>query len=199
MTKYIELSIKLLDIQPEIIRTFVVPDFITLDRLHDVLQIIMGWEGRHLYSFEFKNGQVYSEPFEDDSSDCLHAGEVRLSELVKRRGTVFKYNYDFGDDWWHELRVLDMNIIEYYGQSLMALSGSRACPPEDVGGIWGYNEFCETLKKPRSQQYRENMEWLGYKYDPEFFDINKVNGKLAYYILWTRPRLLPWIDIKKED
>lgn len=139
------LKIQLLDIEPAIWRRFVVPASITLDRLHDVIQIVMGWTDSHLHEFTIgkKRYTEYPEPKEDG----LICGKYRLGDLIKQKGRTFSYLYDFGDSWEHKL-VLEEN--RYFNPELRTelacLDGERTCPPEDVDGIPGFFEFCNALK-----------------------------------------------------
>jgi len=128
------LKVMLDNIEPEIWRQFVVPSDITLDRLHDIIQIVMGWTDSHLHEFsiEGKRYTEYMESPEDGEEDGLY----RLGNLVKRKGASFEYTYDFGDNWRHHL-ILE--TTDYYlrphDEPILFLTGERACPPEDVGGI----------------------------------------------------------------
>ncbi len=97
------LKIRLLDIEPEIWRRFVVPADISLDRLHDVVQIVMGWEDCHLHEFTIGNKR-YTE-FPESRQDGLVSGRYRLGDLIKQKGRTFGYLYDFGDGWEHELAI----------------------------------------------------------------------------------------------
>ena len=83
------------------------------------------------------------------------------------------YLYDFGDSWEH--------LIEFEGEHEkttekypICLAGERACPPEDVGGIPGYENFLSIIKNPKDKKRKEFLEWVGGKYDPEKFDPKKI-------------------------
>ena len=91
------LSLKLLHIHPEICRRFVVPARITLDRLHDVIQIVMGWTDSHLH--EFTIGRKRYTEYPESREDGLECGRYRLVDLIKRKGRAFSDLYDFGDSW----------------------------------------------------------------------------------------------------
>jgi hypothetical protein len=134
------LKIQLLDIEPSIWRRFVVPASITLDRLHDAIQIVMGWTDSHLHEFTIGNKQYTEYP--ESKEDGLACGRYRLGDLIKQKGRTFRYLYDFGDVWEHEL-VLDES--RYFNpelnSELACLDGRRGCPPEDAGGVPGYIEF----------------------------------------------------------
>ena len=181
------LRIKLLDIEPEIWRRFVVPANITLDRLHDVIQIVMGWNDSHLH--EFTIGKKRYTEYPEYKEDGLECGRYRFGGLIKRKGRTFGYLYDFGDSWEHELTLEESRYFNPELRTAIAcLEGERACPPEDVGGTPGYYEFCEVLQDPSDEEYEHFMEWSGGNYDSERFDIDSVNWELMKYLRWSRDR-----------
>lgn len=181
------LKIQLLDIEPAIWRRFVVPASITLDRLHDVIQIVMGWTDSHLH--EFTIGKKRYTEYPESKEDGLVCGRYRLEDLIKQKGRTFRYLYDFGDSWEHEL-VLEES--RYFNPDLACLEGERACPPEDVGGVPGYFEFCNALKDPDHEEYESYMEWSGGEYDSERFDSESINWELMKYLRWSRDRYQNW-------
>ena len=195
------LKVRLMDIEPEIWRRFVVPGFISLDRLHEVIQIIMGWRDYHLYEFEISGKKYVENP--ESKEDGLVAGKYRLMDLIKAKGRSFQYIYDFGDWWEHGIMVEDSRYApvtedvasQFFGRpSIECLGGARACPPEDVGSVSGYYEFCVAIKNPKHKEHRAMKEWIsglfpeGKGYDSEKFDLEAVNYELFKYIRWSRPR-----------
>jgi hypothetical protein len=185
------MKIQLLDIEPKIWRRVVVPADITLDRLHDVIQIVMGWTNSHLHTFTI--GKKRYTEFRESKEDGLECGRYRLVDLIKQKGRSFRYLYDFGDGWEHELTIEENNyFIPERGIELTCLNGERACPPEDVGGVPGYVEFCKILQDPHHEEYKTYMEWSGGDYDSEKFDVNSVNLELMKYRNWSRDRHRDW-------
>lgn len=163
------LRIRLLEIEPEIWRRFVVPGIITLDRLHDVIQIVMGWMDSHLH--EFTIGKKRYTEYPESREDGLECGRYRLGDLIKKNGRSFIYLYDFGDSWEHELVLEDSRYLDpELHFPIVCLEGERACPPEDVGGVSRYEEFCKAMNDPRHEEHESYMEWIGGSYDPERFD-----------------------------
>jgi hypothetical protein len=188
------LKIRLLEIEPEIWRRFVVPGSITLDRLHDVIQIVMGWTDSHLHEFTIGKKRYTEGP--ESREEGLEESKYCLVELIKQKGRTFSYLYDFGDHWEHELIIEDSRYFDPgLRSSIECLDGARACSPEDVGGVSGYYEFCEVLENPDHEEYKSYMEWSGWKYDSERFDKNAVNLELLKYMRWSRDRLRPWQEI----
>ena len=189
------LKIQLLDIEPAIWRRFVVPASITLDRLHDVIQIVMGWTDNHLHEFTIGKKRYTEYPeYKEDGAVC---GRYRLRDLIKQKGRTFRYLYDFGDGWEHELILEDNRYFNSeLEMELVCLEGERACPPKDVGGTSGYYELCEALKDPNNEEHENYIEWLGDVYDSEMFDEDIVNWELMKYLRWSRDRYQKWEPIE---
>jgi len=184
-------KITLADIEPKIWRRFLVPPTIPLDRLHEVIQIVMGWTDRHLYEFSIGN-KKYTE-YPESREDGLKSGKFRLGDLIKQKGYTFGYLYDFGDSWQHDLIFEnDRYASPDPRHEVHCIDGARACPPEDVGGIMGYNEFCKILRNPDREDYESSWEWVSADYEIEKFDIYEINGALAKYLHWSRDRDLKW-------
>jgi hypothetical protein len=185
------LKIQLLDIEPAIWRRFVVPANITLDRLHDVIQIVMGWTDSHLHEFTIGNKRYTQYP--ESKEDGLVCGRYRLEDLIKQKGRTFSYRYDFGDSWEHELVLEDSRYVNpELRTELACLEGERACPPEDVGGVHGYFEFYNALKDPSHEEHESSVEWSGGDFDSVRFDFELVNRELMKYLRWSRDRYQNW-------
>ena len=185
------LNIELLDIEPVIWRRFVVPASITLDRLHDVIQIVMGWTDSHLY--EFIIGKKRYTEYPESKEDGLVCGRYRLGDLIKQKGRIFRYLYDFGDSWEHELVLEESRYVNpELRTELACLDGERACPPEDVGGVYGYFEFCTARKIPNHEEHKSVMEWASDDFDSEKFDAESVTWELMKYLRWSRDRYQNW-------
>jgi len=184
------LKIRLLQIEPEIWRRFVVPGDITLDRLHDVIQIVMGWSDSHLHEFTIGKKRYTESP--ESKEDGLECGRYHLGDLIKQNGRTFGYLYDFGDSWEHEVILEDGRYLNPELRSAIECQdGARACPPEDVGGVSGYYEFCKAMKDPHHKENQSYMQWYGREYDSEKFNTSEVNLELMKYLRWSRERLKP--------
>jgi hypothetical protein len=185
------LKIQLRDIEPTIWRRFVVPARITLDRLHDVIQIVMGWTDCHLHQFTIGNKRYTEYP--ETKEDGLDCGRYRLGDLIKQKGRTFRYLYDLGDSWEHELVIEESRYFNpELRTELACIEGERACPPEDVGGVPGYFEFCDALKDPSHEEHEIYMKWVGGDYDSEQFYSSSVNWELMKYLRWSRDRYQNW-------
>jgi hypothetical protein len=174
-----QFKITLLGTNPKVWRRFRVQSDITFRQLHNVVQIVMGWENYHLYAFayDWHHFTEYEMGAEDKSPSH------RLNEFIQHEGTIIGYEYDFGDRWQHHL-FLEKILTTSRKPVPSCTAGRRACPPEDCGGIWGYTELAKAMKIKRGRRYREFREWHGGYFDPEEFDIEAVNSQLSDSELW---------------
>ncbi len=191
------LKIELAGITPTIWRRFVVPADITLDRLHDVIQIVMGWLDYHLHEFIICDSRYTEYP--ESQEDGLQEGLFSLNGLVRKKNLTLGYLYDFGDSWRHTVTIEKINYqSKPQAARVVCLEGERACPPEDVGGVQGYYEFCEAIKDSSHEEHEEYEEWYSsfawYDkiFDSEKFNLEKVNFELLTYVRWARTRVMPW-------
>ncbi|HRV94457.1 MAG TPA: plasmid pRiA4b ORF-3 family protein, partial [Anaerolineae bacterium] len=102
----------------------------------------------------------------------------RLNQIAPGEKTKFVYEYDFGDSWEHVILVEKILPPEPGVHYPRCIKGKRAGPPEDVGGIWGYEDFLEAIKDPKHPQHEAMLEWAGDDFDPEAFDMSGVNEAL---------------------
>jgi hypothetical protein len=178
------LHVQLADIEPPIWRRLAVPGPRTLHALHGILQAAMPWQDYHLYQFEI-GGTRYEDPNPDDrDSSVPDPRAFTLDQLDLVQGSRFQYTYDFGDDWLHDLTVEGVVPLPQDVLLPVCLGGAGACPPEDCGGVGGYEELVVALRRPQSAAAREYREWLGRVYDPEELDLAAINVRLGH----RRPR-----------
>lgn len=177
-----QLKITLLDTKPLIWRRIQVKDC-TLDKLHEHIQTAMGWTNSHLHHFRVEE-QLYGDPelmqenFED--MDYKDSTATKLSEIVPRTAKRFRflYEYDFGDSWQHEVLLEGVLGAEPKAKYPLCLDGTRACPPEDCGGVWGYTDFVAAIQNPEDERHEELLEWVGGSFDPEKFDPAKATREI---------------------
>jgi hypothetical protein len=162
--------------EPEIWRTILVPGGITLHKFHNILQIVMGWYNEHLYNF-FIGGCEYGIPASDFNAEFYDSRKVKLDKAVGRK-KKFDYVYDFGDNWEHEIRVEKMLKADTGKFHPFCVGGERACPPEDVGGIGGYEDFLAAYFDPSHEEHENLREWAGDDFEPERFDLESINERL---------------------
>lgn len=180
--KIIQMKISLDYIDPEIWRRFIVVESITLHKLHEVIQVVMGWTDSHLHSFMIGKTQ-YQPPDPEGGMGLFGFGpatenslKIRLSDFGFRARQKFRYTYDFGDNWDHTIII--EKIFEPADDTVtpLCLEGQRNRPPEDCGSFPGYERILEVLsKKKKTAEEKELLEWLGDEYNPEYFDIEEIN------------------------
>jgi len=182
-----QIKVTIIGSEPSIWRQIQVPGNVSLHRLHLILQAVMGWQNYHLYRFNL-GGTDYGLP--DSEEDAYNKMEVRdarqtkLSSIVPMDETRFLYEYDFGDSWEHEVLVERIGVKETKVLYPVCVSGARACPPEDCGGIPGYAELLKVLGDPNHEEYHNMKEWAGPRFDPEKFSLAKVNRLLKTMRRW---------------
>lgn len=170
------LKVSLEHSDPPIWRTVQVPAEYTLAQLHEVIILSMGWEDSHLHQFKVGD-EYYSHPlFQLD--DALDEHEITLAEVFPKSGGKIRYDYDFGDDWIHIIKCEGRAAEADAPQIPWCVGGELACPPEDIGGIWGYYEFLGVLAGPKNARRREMVLSYG-KVDPDHFDLAATNARLA--------------------
>jgi len=182
-----QLKVTLNDSKPAIWRRVFVPDTITLHQLHTILQIVMGWTNSHLHQFIIDD-ELYGEPEEEDgySEDLKNEKRYHLNQFVRRKGFKFIYEYDFGDSWEHTIHVEAILAVEKGKQYPVCLEGKRTCPPEDIGGVTGYDDLLKIFTNPKHPEHNDMLEEFGEDFDPEFFDIEDVNLGLRKYAARAR-------------
>src|SRR5262249_38744615 len=106
------------------------------------------------------------------------AQRVTLGTVVRGEKSKFLYEYDFGDSWDHELLVEKILPRDEGKRYPLGLAGKRTCPPADSGGIWGYAGFRAASRDPQHREHAAMLEWVGGEFDPDIFDMDKVNREL---------------------
>jgi hypothetical protein len=175
--KNYQLKITLKSSSPAIWRRVVVPGDYNFYDLHDVIQIAMGWQDEHLFQFIVDDKTITDTEMIEDG-DVIDAQEVLLEELLEEEGMRFTYEYDFGDGWEHLLLVEQISFSDEPLECPICLAGERSGPPENSGGVWGYQEMLEILADPDHEMYDETSDWIGEEFDPELFDLDDVNEEL---------------------
>jgi hypothetical protein len=170
-----QLKVTLKNSKPPIWRRIQVNSDINLYRLHQNLQVMMGWTDSHLHQF-IVHGEYYGTP--DPDFEVTNETSIKLDRVVSEAGDKFVYEYDFGDSWEHSILVEKILQPETGVNYPICLTGKRACPPEDCGGIWGYGDLLEAMQDPTHPEHKDMLEWLGGSFDPEVFDVDIVNQRL---------------------
>lgn len=169
--KRFHIRIELKHVEPPIWREVVVPADISLGWLHEVIQITMGWTDSHLHEFEH-NRTRYGQPMDEDFIETVDEDTVPLHDLFKRKGSRLTYTYDFGDGWEHDVSLVETLKLpaEVAAEThpFAYIGGARACPPEDCGGPWGYQDLLKLLQLREDKgenaldpEQLDQLEWLG--------------------------------------
>ncbi|MET7706577.1 plasmid pRiA4b ORF-3 family protein [Micromonospora sp. NPDC005413] len=174
-----QLKVSLRGAKPPIWRRLELPADTSLADLHDIIQVAFGWDDSHLHGFETAYGD-----FGVADRELGHRADssVTLEQVAAGVGDRFRYTYDFGDDWAHEIvveKVLSRQPIAYP----RCTGGRRAAPPEDCGGVWGYAELVEVLSDPGHPEHGDRLEWLGLAsaadFQPARFDATEITRALT--------------------
>jgi hypothetical protein len=163
--------------KPPIWRRIQVRSSTALPRLHYTIQLAMGWTDSHLHQFII-GGVAYCMTDPEFEDDMRSERRVKLERVVAAEKARFVYEYDFGDSWTHLIlleKILPVEPGVHYPQ---CLAGKRACPPEDVGGVWGYYGFLDAIRLSDHPEHEEMLEWYGGAFDPEAFALDEVNQAL---------------------
>ena len=175
-----QLKVTLKGSRPPIWRRILVPGPISLVGLHGVIQSAMGWENRHLFEFEIKGLRYADNPeeamftYDPPEDPFLHT----LDGLGLEVHNSFTYLYDFGDDWIHQVLIEAILPADASLEYPVCIKGIRACPPEDCGGIWGFESLLDILGDSSHPDYESMAEWVGPNFDPEAFDLDMVNRRM---------------------
>lgn len=183
------------DADPPIYRCLELPSDMTLLRLHYVIQAAMGWANYHCHKFRstynHRTARCFSTGTEmdDDDDDETFEGDVRLDQLLTKVGDNIWYEYDFGDGWDHVIKV--EKVLDKPPAQVRCVSGCNACPPEDCGGLDGYEVLAEWVRSGYQddllpEQFEDaeaGREWLPSNWHPDKFDVDKVNAALPAAVL----------------
>ena len=183
-----QFKIQLLNVtKPLVWRQIQVSEKITFHELHQIIQLVFGWDNSHLYQFSPKgygSHPLISIPSKDDWEQAdFNSMKTKLNKVFKFEKQTFNYLYDFGDDWSHKITI--EKILSGEIESAVCLAGKGACPPEDCGGAWGYETLKVIMADPKHEEYADMKEWLGLDEDEDWdangFDMAEVNEMLKCY------------------
>ncbi|MBN2829727.1 MAG: plasmid pRiA4b ORF-3 family protein [Candidatus Cloacimonetes bacterium] len=197
------LHIKLANVEYDVWRKLIVPSNISLDRLHDVLQIAMSWEDYGSHYFLIK-GETFHDVAEDEEEqeDWSDDDEriVSLDEVITKKGEVFQYFYNNDTTW--ELQIkLENDKLVYPRQELLVecLSGNMFAPLEDLHSLEEYKQLYNVLDEPDSELFKEmlgNNPFTSLIFSKGSIDPHLINAKLREFLLWSRDRAMDWFDLQ---
>ncbi len=183
----VRVRIDLKHAQPRVRRRVDVPISASLEALHCIIQVSMGWEFAHFHEFVVA-GRRYADPEfleEDYMSGDLSTHEANLSDLIDQGIKKFTYVYDFGDSWQHDINLGRVRETREGEEYPALIDASGRCPPEDCGGVYGYIRLIEVLGDPSHNQHEEMREWCG-PFDPEEVDEQTIRAHLAGLVLFPK-------------
>jgi len=176
-----QFRIDLKGIKPPIWRRIQVPETYTFWDLHTAIQDAMGWEDGHLHQFEMvrpsSGRKVEIGPPDRGFGwglQTLSGRGQKMADYFSMENRLADYTYDFGDDWQHTIKLEKILPRDKDVRYPRCVAGKRACPPEDCGGIWGYEHLLKVLSDPDHEEHQEMMEWVGGGFDPEHFDPGEI-------------------------
>jgi Plasmid pRiA4b ORF-3-like protein len=177
------LKITLDDVEPAVLRRIEVPLAIRLSDLHLVIQAAMPWENYHLYEFRVRDMRWGLPDPDDDWPDMpkVHPAQAStLADLIETTGAKsFKYLYDFGDGWEHTLKIEKPAVLDTGAAYPRLIEAKAACPPEDVGGPWGYQSYLEAIADPKHPEHKNMIAWRGRGFDPNTADVAGIEKGVA--------------------
>ena len=167
--------------KPPIWRRILIDNSVALPKLHETIQIVMGWTNSHLHQF-IVGDRYYGMPDPNfDFEEVLDETDYRLNQLLKKEKDSVVYEYDFGDGWEHKITLEKALSFKPEDVLPFCVKAKGACPLEDIGGMWGYYNFLEALSDPDHPEHEEYKEWVGIGFDPAFYDIDEANELLSEY------------------
>lgn len=173
------LKVTLRHVDPPVWRRIEVRSDTRLSAMANLTILAMGWDGYHLHSFETPDGRLYGVPDPNDDlfsfgRRTLDESKHKLGDVLPALGATLRFDYDFGDGWEHDIVVEAISRAEPGTTYPRCATGERACPPEDCGGPWGYQELLEARADPKHERHEELVEWIGDDFDPAAFDPQAV-------------------------
>lgn len=172
-----QLKVTIEGTKPPIWRRLLVPSGSTLGQLHQIIQVAFAWEGYHLHQFTIGE-ESYTDPTMMGDLGNRDEEEATLAEVAPPVGLRFVYEYDFGDSWRHIILIEPPKPDKSPGPYPVCVGGKLAGPPEDCGGVPGYETLCDAIVDPAHPQHEHWREWLGDDFDPDTFDREAINAKL---------------------
>ncbi len=167
----------------KVYRQLLVPSDLELDTLGRILVYAVGWDGSHLNQF-IQGKEYYMEPNEYDSIDMTNdASEYTIGDLLCRVGSKVMWEYDFGDSWKHEVKLVKKERVDDSEDvAVNLITAKGACPPDDCGGVWGYRHLLEVLKHPEDEEYEDMRELVPSNFDPKKFNTTYARMLIAAYM-----------------
>lgn len=167
----------LVDSSPPVWRDLRVPGRYRLDQVHKMLQILFGWKDYHLHDFEIQ-GRLSTDT-ETHYSEYDQGERDERIPLAQALGLSksLSYRYDFGDSW--EVQGILLEASPGDNDSPQCLAGENAGPPEDCGGIPGFENLKAVLANPKDPEHQDMKRWAPRGYDATTFSAQAMTRKLV--------------------
>jgi hypothetical protein len=181
-----QLKISLKYSKPLIWRRVIAPSDLALESLHAIIQVAMPWTNSHLHqfilgrTFYILDRESMEMPF-GAGPEMLNEEDYTIKDLAPAAKKKFLYEYDFGDSWMHEILVEKVLPPDPKLKHIVCLAGAMACPPDDCGSLPGYYNLLEALANPKHQEHEELSEWIGVKWNPDYFPLDEINKALKKF------------------
>ena len=190
------LTVTLMETKPAVWRQIEVPAGSTFAQLHAIFITTMGWEDYHLHELGFGDRLVGGAELNDGDGPAVEdERELTLADALAEGHRKLIYTYDFGDEWRHQVRV---DAVEDAAEGVFyprCLDGARACPPEDVGGAYGYAIFLEAIADPRHPEHEDRTLWCEEVYGSDAFDADAFDAETVSRLL----RIVATGELSAED
>ena len=178
----LQVKVVLVESDPPIWRRLEIPTDASLEELHGLIQIAMGWDNAHLFAFYLRPPGSRSKRFRK-WGELDPESEVPLEAMLVKRSDELIYEYDFGDSWIHSIKVEKRLSSSERVAVPRCTAGEGSCPPEDCGGIGGYRHLREVIANKAHPRHNEMLEWVGGDFDSKRFDCAEINNRIE--TLWS--------------
>lgn len=178
----VRLKIILADTEPPIWRRLEVPAEFTLKDLHGVIQAAMRWTNSHLYLFNVGRETIPGPGLGEvgfGAAPRISAGRVSLTDLAAGGIKRFRYVYDMGDGWEHDIRIERVFTGDLKTEYPRFVDGGLRAPPDDSGGVPGFYDFLEAINDPKHPEHDHWYEWYGGAFDPDDIEAGCIHRDLA--------------------
>ena len=188
MTTIAHLAVTLDDVEPKVTRRLEVPFDLRLDRLHQTLQAALGWTDSHLWEI-VADGAGWGIPDPDWPDGPLDGRKKTLAEVIEETGSrTLRYLYDFGDGWEHRIKITSIVDGDPQSDYPVLTDGAGRCPPEDVGGPWGYTDFLEAIADPNHEEHDHMIQWGPPDFQPDDAQLDDLKTAVAQLAKRWKPK-----------
>lgn len=168
---YFDFEISFMEIEPRIWRRLLVAEKESFYSLHIAIQEASSeaWYDGHLWDFSAPDSRkiIARHPdteMDNEELDGPPAGEVLLKDFFKQSGQTVIYSYDYGDNWQLTVKYCG-KVKSTKRKPFLILDGQRAFPPDDCGGIGGYEECLAATGELQASDFdkeelESRKEWL---------------------------------------